>query len=202
LILNGKGLGNQRGAGRFVENVLSVGVHLPPLLGCLAARGTRMHARFCFFYLLGLSLVPAALPAQSHPAKQFRQSKLYVQQSNGEPLQIPREYSVQDTEHEGMSQNANRWNTAVMLRIPGAKSTVRLKEGGTIGFWAELPNKIDPARMELLKFETRGQQRVTLISAFGARNSEPHWNTVSFRARQSRDGRWLLEPTTQLTTAE
>jgi hypothetical protein len=89
-----------------------------------------------------------------------------------------------------------------MLRLPGAKSTIRFKEGDAIEIWAELPKKIDPRRVELLKFETRGQQRVTYIAAFGARNSEGHWNTLPFRARQIRDGKWLLEPTIQPQSGE
>lgn len=161
-----------------------------------------MRANCLLMCLLGLCLTPAGVQAQSVPSKQSRELRVYVQQPNGELLQVPHEYSVQDTEHEGMSRSANRWNTAVMLRLPGAKSTIRLKEGDAFEVWAELPKKIDPRRIELLKFETRGQQRVTYISAFGARSSEGHWNTLPFRAWQSLDGKWLLEPTIQPQSGE
>lgn len=161
-----------------------------------------MHAKCLLIYLLGLILIPAGVRAQSPPSKHSQESRVYVRQSSGELLQVPREYSVQDTEHEGMGHTATRLNTAVMLRLPGAKSTVRLKEGDAIEVWAELPKKVDPRRIELLKFETRGQQRVTFISAFGARSSEPHWNTLPFRARQNLDGKWLLEPTIQPLNGE
>jgi hypothetical protein len=161
-----------------------------------------MRAKCVLMYLLGFSLTPAGVQAQSAPSKQSRELRVYVQQPNGELLQVRREYSVEDTEHEGMSRTANRWNTAVMLRLPGAKSTVRVKEGDAIEVLAELPKKIDPRGMELLKFETRGLQRVTYTSAFGARSSEGHWNTLPFRARQDLDGKWLLEPTIQLLPGE
>jgi hypothetical protein len=128
--------------------------------------------------------------------------RVYVQQPNGELLQVPREYSAEDMDHEGMGHNANRWNTTVMLRLPGPKSAIRLKEGDAIAVLAELPKGIDPRRIELLKFETRGKQRVTYISAFGARSSEGHWNTLTFKARQSTDGKWLLEPAAQLPSGE
>jgi hypothetical protein len=140
--------------------------------------------------------------AQSLPGKQSRELRVYVQQPNGELLQVPKEYSVEDTEHEGMGHTATPWNTAVMLRLPGAKSTVRLKEGDAIVVLAEIPKKIDPRRIELLKFETHGLQRVTYISAFGARGGETHWNTLSFSARQNPDGKWLLEPTVRPQSGE
>jgi hypothetical protein len=156
-----------------------------------------MRTKCLLMCLLGLGLTPSGIQAQSPLIKQSREVSFYVQQPNGELLQVPHEYSAQDTEHEGMSRNANRRNTSVMLRVPGAKSTIRLKEGDAIEVWAELPKKIDPRRIELLKFETRSQQRITYISAFGARSSEGHWNTLAFRAQQGRDDKWLLQPTIQ-----
>lgn len=156
-----------------------------------------MRNRCLLMSIFVLSLTPSRVQAQSPLTKKSQQANFHVQLSNGELLQIPREYSAQDYAHEGMSTNANRRNTSVVLRLPGAKSTIRLKESDRIAVWAELPKKIDPRRIELLKFETRGEQRVTYISAFQARSSEGHWNTLAFRARQSRDGKWLLEPATQ-----
>ena len=156
-----------------------------------------MRTKCLLMSLLVLSLIPSGVQAQSPPIKQPRKASFYIQQPSGELLQVPHEDSAKDTDHEGMSTNANRWNTSVMLRLPGAKSTIRLKEGDTIQVWAELPKKIDPRGIELLKFETRSGQRVTYISAYGARSSEGHWNTLAFRARQSQSGEWLLEPTVQ-----
>src|SRR4029077_4769301 len=109
-----------------------------------------MRTKCLLMCLLGLGLTPSGVQAQSPPIKQSREVSFYLQQPNGELLQVPHEYSVQDTEHEGMSRNADRRNSSVMLRLPGAKSTIRLKEGDAIEVWAELPKKIDPRRIELL----------------------------------------------------
>jgi len=116
----------------------------------LPDQGIFMRTRCLLMCLLGLGLTPSGVQAQSPPIKQSREVSFYLQQPNGELLQVPHEYSVQDTEHEGMSRNADRRNTSVMLRLPGAKSTIRLKEGDAIEVWAELPKKIDPRRIELL----------------------------------------------------
>jgi hypothetical protein len=125
-----------------------------------------------------------------------------MQSADDDIRPIPLENSVRDTERANTSQVGNRFTTAEMLRLQGDKAVSRYKEGESIRIWAELPDFDHPRTIELLKFETRGKQRITYLSGFGASSGEGHWNTVSFKARQNKIGKWLLEPAVQLPPGE
>jgi hypothetical protein len=156
-----------------------------------------MAAKCLLVFFLGLSLIPSRVQAQSSPGKQSRVAHFYAQQPSGELLQVPLESSMWDTEDSVVVRSASRSSSVVRLRIPGARSAIRFKEGDPIELWAELPKNLDPRMIELYRFDTLGQQRVTYPRRFQAPSGEGHWNTLSFRARQSRDGKWLFEPATQ-----
>ena len=151
-------------------------------------------------YLFGT--IASSQEPQPLSPEQLHEMQVYLQQPNGDVVPIIQEHSAKDYEHEGTVPIATAFNTAEMLRLPGAKSALRVKEGDAVRLWAELPKAIGPRQLELLRFETRGKQRVTYLSRFGARSAEGHWNTVPFKARQNRAPKWLLEPTDRLPSGE
>jgi hypothetical protein len=160
-----------------------------------------MRTNLLLICLFGTILASLSLPAQSDLDKPSHELRAYVQQPSGDIVPVPREYAASGLQSEGINPQANSRNTAEMLWLPGAQAAVRLQEHDAIKVWAELPQGTDIRSIELLKFETRGKRRVTYTSAF-RRGDQGHWNTVAFKARQNKQGKWLIEPAVQLPPGE
>ena len=165
---------------------------------------TRFVSSFSSPYIVSLGLLWASLGAagQQPPSnKQPRQIQMFTVQQDGSLAEISCETAVIDSEHFGMSPSANSQNTIYFVRLPGGKAKIRYTDGRDVRIIALLPGSVDPRQIELLSFESRGEIRVSYLRPFG-RSSEGNLNARSFRARQAKDGRWLLEPSSQLRPGE
>ena len=111
-------------------------------------------------------------------------------------VEITCETAVIDFERFGMAAGG-----ANLARLPGRSAKIRFTEGQEVRIIALLPGAVDPRRLELQSFEYRGMTRVSYIGPFKA-GPGANWNARSFRAQQLKDGRWLLEPASQLRPGE
>ncbi|HWW98458.1 MAG TPA: hypothetical protein VNY74_12200 [Edaphobacter sp.] len=152
------------------------------------------------FVSLGLLWVTAGAAGQQHASnKQPKEVQMFTLQQDGSLTEISRETAAEDSERVGMSV-ANPQNIVVLARLPGGKAKIRYTEGQDVRTIAIL-GSVDPSQIELISFENRGQIRVAYLAPFRSKY-KGHWNTHPFRARQLKDGRWLLEPSSQLDPGE
>ena len=156
----------------------------------------------CAFVSLGLSLVTAgAAGQQPAPNKQLQEVRMFTLQQDGSLTEISREMAAEDLESAGMNAtHASPQNTVELARLPGGKAKLRYTEGQDVRTIAIL-GSVDPGQIELVSFENRGTIRVSYRAPFRG-GYKGHWNTHPFRARQLKDGRWLLEPSSQLGPGE
>jgi hypothetical protein len=147
---------------------------------------TILSISFCFMAIASAEQRPLS-------GKQLSEVKIFVQPPEGSPVEVVKETGIHDHEMMGVGSNARPSNTAELMRLPGGKSTLRFEDGDNIVFLALLPEGIEPRQFELLHYEQRGKMRIVYLQAFGDRRGS-HWNTVSFRAGQLKDGRWKLLP--------
>jgi hypothetical protein len=153
---------------------------------------------------LGLFWVTLGAAGQQPPSnKQQREIQMFALQQDGSLFEISCETAGTDYEQSAASFVASPRNTLILVRLPGGAAKVRYIAGQNIRVIAALPGSVDVRQLELLSFETRSKTRVSYLGRCGrALGDHGHWNTRSFRARQSKDGRWLLETTSQLGPGE
>jgi hypothetical protein len=160
-----------------------------------------LSARYTCVVLMFLSVIAGVAEQRPMSGKQLREVQMFALQPDGSLPEISRETAAVDNEHIGTTMTATPGNTATFARLSGGKAKFRYTEGQEIRIIAQLPTSSDPRQIELHEFENRGMIRVSYLQAFGSR-SDSSWNTHSFRARQLKDGRWLLEPALPLKHGE
>lgn len=132
---------------------------------------------------------------------------MFTLQQDGSLTEISRETAAADSERAGLSRVPSPQNTVHLaektfdlVRLPGGKAKLRYTEGQDVRTIAML-GSAEPGLIELVSYENRGTTRVAYLAP-SRRGYKDHSNTHPFRARQLKDGRWLLEPSSQLGPGE
>jgi hypothetical protein len=166
---------------------------------------TRFVSSFSSRYIvvsLGLLWLTAGAAGQQPPSnKQLRQIQMFTLQQDGSLAEIGCETAAIDSERYATNTVANPQGIVSLARLPGGQAKIRYTEGQDVRIIALLPGSVDIGQIELMSFENRGKIRVSYLRPFRG-GSGGNWNTHPVRARQFKDGRWLLEPTSQLGPGE
>ncbi len=149
--------------------------------------------------LLGLTL--GAAGQQTHPQK-APLLQMFAVQPDGSAAQLIGETAAIDLEQVRPTTNgANAQNTLTLARLPGGKAKVRYLAGQEVRIIVLLSTSVDPIKIELQPFESRGEIRVAYLGPFRSREGV-NPNALPFRARLAKDGRWLFEPGSKLDAGE
>jgi hypothetical protein len=155
------------------------------------------------FVSLGLLWVTLGAAGQQPPSnKQQRKIQMFTLQRDGSLSEISCETAASVDRLVASNAGYPR-NMVTFALLPGGTAKIRYTAGQDIQIIALLPGSVDVRQLELLTFKTQGKTRVSYLG-LGRSRGEPevHWNTHSFHVGQLNDGRWLLEPTSQLSPGE
>jgi hypothetical protein len=154
------------------------------------------------FVSLGLLWLTAGAAGQQPPSnKSSRQIQMFTVQQDGSLAEISCETAAIDSDRYATNTVANPQGIATLARLPGGQAKIRYTDGQEVRIVAVLPGSVDPRQIELRSFQNRGEIRVVYLGPFRG-GSGDNWNLHAFHARQSKDGRWLFEPSSQLRPGE
>jgi hypothetical protein len=157
----------------------------------LVSSSGNLHAFVC----LGLLWFTTGAAGQQPPAsKESKQIQMFTPRPDGNLTEITSESAFLD--HETLD------NFERIAWLSGPKAKIRFSNTQAVRVIAVLPKSVDPRQLQLRSFKSRGLIRIADLGPVGRSSIVHDWNTHSFVARHSKDGRWMFEPESQLAPGE